>query len=43
MLNLTTRTQKLVQMGLTLAFGAMLFLSASPGAADTYPPNTHSG
>jgi hypothetical protein len=38
MLNLTTRRQKLVQMGLALAFGAMLFLSASPGAADQYPP-----
>jgi len=38
MLNLTTCTQKLIQMGLTLAVGATLFLSASPGAADTYPP-----
>jgi hypothetical protein len=37
MLNLTTRTQKLIQMGLTLAFGAMLFLSGSAGAADQYP------
>lgn len=41
MLNLTTRTQKLVQMGLTLTFGAMLFLSASPGAANPYPPKEH--
>src|SRR5688572_1559684 len=38
MLNLTTRTQKLIQMGITLAFGATLFFSSSAGAADTYPP-----
>jgi hypothetical protein len=37
MLNLTTRTQKLIQMGITLAFGATLFFSGS-AAAQTYPP-----
>jgi hypothetical protein len=37
MLNLTTRTQKWMQMGLTLALGAMLFLSGSAGADNTYP------
>ena len=37
MLNLTNRTQELIHMGLTLAFGATLFLSASAGA-QTYPP-----
>jgi hypothetical protein len=32
MLNLTTRTQKFIQMGMTLALGATLFLSGSAGA-----------
>jgi len=38
MLNLTTRTQKLIQMGITLAFGATLFFSGL-AAAQPYPPN----
>jgi hypothetical protein len=37
MLNLTTRTQKFIRLGTTLALSATLFLSAPAGAAD-YPP-----
>ena len=39
MLNLTTRAQKLIQMGITLAFGATLFFSGLAAAQTTYPPN----
>ena len=35
MLNLTTRTQKLMQIGMTLALVAILFLSGSARAAET--------
>ena len=37
MLNRTTRTQKLMQIGMTLALGATLFLSGSARAAEPYP------
>jgi hypothetical protein len=37
MLNLTTRTQKWIHMGFTLALGATLFLSGPAGADNPYP------
>ena len=37
MLNLITRTQKLIQISMTLALGATLFLSGPAGADNPYP------